>query len=100
MSLVLDTGTMKYRENYNQQWKPLVLKANINWASLADTYDPDNGTYEIGRYVLEDGVMYRCIYAIDTPETWTPAHWIEINIGNELFSLRQELQRILQSGTS
>lgn len=100
MSLTLDTGVMKYRENYNQSWRPLVLKVNMNLESLADTYDPDNGTYEIGQYVLEDGVMYRCIYTIDAPETWTPAHWTEINIGDELFSLRRELQNILQSGTS
>lgn len=91
MSLVLDTGTMKYRENPNQSWRPLVIKAGMNWESMADTYDPDNGTYEIGQYVLEDGVMYRCIYAIDTPEIWTPAHWIEINIGDELFSLRDSI---------
>lgn len=96
MSLVLDTGVMKYRKNSSQSWRPLVLKANMNWESLADTYDPDNGTYEIGQYVLEDSIMYRCVYAIDTPEAWTPAHWIEINIGDELFSFRNTLLSLIQ----
>lgn len=57
MSLVLDTGTMKYRENPNQSWRPLVIKAGMNWESMADTYDPDNGTYEVGQYVLEEATL-------------------------------------------
>ena len=86
MSLVLDTGTMKYRENPNQPWRPLVIKAGMNWESMADTYDPDNGTYEVGQYVLEEGMMYRCISEIVTPEAWTPAHWTSVNVGDELSS--------------
>lgn len=86
MSLVLDTGTMKYRENPNQPWRPLVIKAGMNWESMADTYDPDNGTYEVGQYVLEEGMMYRCISEITTPEAWTPAHWTSVNVGDELSS--------------
>jgi hypothetical protein len=96
MSLVLDTGAMKYRENPSQPWRPLVIKANMNWESLADTYDPDNGTYEVGQYVLEDGAMYRCISEINTPETWTAAHWTEINIGDELFSLQGSINQLIQ----
>jgi len=86
LSLVLDTGTMKYRENPNQPWRPLVIKAGMNWESMADTYDPDNGTYEVGQYVLEEGMMYRCISEITTPEAWTPAHWTSVNVGDELSS--------------
>ena len=86
MSLVLDTGTMKYRENPNQPWRPLVIKAGMNWESMADTYDPNDGTYEVGQYVLEEGMMYRCISEITTPEAWTPAHWTSVNVGDELSS--------------
>lgn len=86
MSLVLDTGTMKYRQNPNQPWRPLVIKAGMNWESMADTYDPDNGIYEVGQYVLEEGMMYRCISEITTPEAWTPAHWTSVNVGDELSS--------------
>lgn len=86
MSLVLDTGAMKYRESPTDPWRPLVIKAGMNWESMADTYDPDNGTYEVGQYVLEDGMMYRCIYEITTPEAWTPAHWTSTNVADELAS--------------
>lgn len=86
MSLVLDTGAMKYRESPSQPWRPLVIKAGMNWESMADTYDPDNGTYEVGQYVLEEGMMYRCIYEITTPEAWTPAHWTSANVADELAS--------------
>lgn len=94
MSLVLDTGTMKYRENPNQPWRPLVIKAGMNWESMADIYDPDNGTYEVGQYVLEEGMMYRCVSEITTPETWTPAHWTSVNVGDELSSLGNTLNQL------
>lgn len=96
MSLVLDTGTMKYRQNPNQPWRPLVIKAGMNWESMADTYDPDNGTYEVGQYVLEEGMMYRCISEITTPEAWTPAHWTSVNVGDELSSLGNTLNQLIQ----
>ena len=88
MSLILNTGAMKYRENSSDQWKPLVIKAGMNWESMAETYDPDEGTYEEGELVLEDGRMYRCTVTggITTPEAWNPQHWTETSVADELES--------------
>ena len=64
MSLRFNTGAMQYRESPSDSWQPLVIKANMNWESMAETYDPVSGSYEYGEYVLHNGEMFRCIYGI------------------------------------
>ena len=84
MSLRLNTGAMQYRESTSDSWKPLVIKANMNWESMADSYDAVSGTYDVGEYVLYNGVMYKCISAITAPEAWNSAHWDEVSVSEEL----------------
>lgn len=87
MSLLLNTGAMHYRENVNDDWKPLVIKANADLTVLADEYS-NASTYVVGEYCRYDGQLYRCTTAITTAESWTPAHWTETNIGDELDSIK------------
>ena len=93
MSLILHTGAMHYRENASDSWKPLVIKSNVDLTVLADAYSTSS-TYEVGEYCLYDEKLYRCISAITTAESWTPAHWTETNIGDELESIKDELESI------
>lgn len=60
-------------------------------ANLAPAYDPDNGTYSIGRYCIENGQLQRCIVPIDTPEPFTAAHWMPVAIGNDVADLKGAL---------
>ena len=96
MSLLLNTGAMHYRENVNDEWKPLVIKANADLTVLADEYS-NASTYVVGEYCRYDGQLYRCTTAITTAESWTPAHWTETNIGDELESINDELESINDS---
>ena len=89
MSLLLNTGAMHYRENVNDDWKPLVIKANADLTVLADEYS-NASTYVVGEYCRYDGQLYRCTTAITTAENWTPAHWTETNIGDELESIKDD----------
>lgn len=43
-------------------------------ACVANQYS-NTATYSIGDYCLYDGVLYKCIANIDTPEEWDAEHW-------------------------
>lgn len=55
---------------------------------LANEYN-EGYTYLLDSYVMKDGKFYRCIVPIENGEEWTPAHWLEITIANELSSNRE-----------
>lgn len=99
MSLLLNTGAMHYRENVNDEWKPLVIKANADLTVLADEYS-NASTYVVGEYCRYDGQLYRCTTAITTAESWTPAHWTETNIGDELESIKDDVSDLNTAATS
>lgn len=50
---------------------------------ISDAYDPTS-TYAVGDYAIYNNSLYRCVTAIDTPEEWTVAHWIETTVAAEL----------------
>lgn len=54
---------------------------------IAENYDPVNGVYSVGDYCLQLNKLYRCIYNIDTPETWNTNHWSLVDVGDELTNL-------------
>ena len=101
MSLRLNTGVMQYRESQNDVWKPMVIKTNLDWESLAEDYDATSA-YEVGTYVLYNAELYRCTTAVPTGgEAWNAAHWIKVDFGSELNSLTEdvsELQEIAGNG--
>ena len=96
MPLLFNTGALKYRASASDSWHPLVIKANMDWASLAEPYDPDEGTYEVGKYVVYNNDLYRCNTAITVPEAWVAAKWDSETIGGVLenFILIQDTQPI------
>lgn len=51
-----------------------ILKEKANRTDILPSYD-ENAKYEVGEIVIENGVSYKCVTAITTPETWTPGHW-------------------------
>lgn len=53
-----------------------------------DEYD-STATYEIGDFCIYNNKLYRCITAISTAEAFTPAHWEETSVENELDALRK-----------
>jgi len=52
-------------------------------ASLAHPYDA-TATYNIGDYVIYNGVLYRCTTAIPTAEAWNAAHWTAATLADDV----------------
>ena len=48
-----------------------------------DEYD-STSTYEIGDFCIYNNKLYRCITAISTAEAFTPSHWEETSVAEEL----------------
>ena len=90
MSLMLNTGAMQYKADGSSGWQPLTLVANVDLESLADEFSTSS-TYEVGEYVRRGGVMYRCITAVTTAGAWDSTKWVEVNIGDELESLKTSI---------
>ena len=68
----------------------LVLQDAAIRASMATAYSASS-TYAVGDMVLHDGQLYECSTAIATAEAWTAAHWTAVVIGDELTSLKEDL---------
>ena len=75
----------------------ILLTSNIK--TLADATYPANSavatgynssiSYTTDDYCLNNGLLYKCNTAIPTGgESWTPAHWDQVNIGTELTYLK------------
>ena len=60
------------------------------WTTLAPAYST-SATYAVGDYVTYDGVMYRCISAITSGESWTAAHWSAAKIGPDLSDVKSAI---------
>ena len=53
---------------------------------FADAYDPA-ATYTVGKYVINNGGLYRCTTAIETAEAWNAEHWTQVTVGGEVESV-------------
>ena len=51
--------------------------------NIATDYD-DTQTYTQGDYVIENGVLYKCVTAVTTPESFDPTKWTQVTVGDEL----------------
>lgn len=53
--------------------------------NFAEEYD-DTATYTVNDYCVHEGLLYKCITAISTAESWTPAHWSRVYVTDEIGS--------------
>ena len=53
---------------------------------FAPEYFPVN-TYSVGDVVYHGNKIYRCITAIETPETWDSTHWQQITVASDFVNL-------------
>lgn len=76
-----------YGEDVRQSIHNAILQIYVNASeSVAQTYS-NLLTYNVGDYAIYDGVLYSCISKIATAEEWTPSHWIEAKIGDDISAL-------------
>ena len=69
---VVTNGTMVGGETLN------VSEKNIGTYG-EDTYD-NTQTYEINDLTIYEGLLYKCISAITTPENFNSSHWVQVNL--------------------
>jgi len=50
---------------------------------IAEEYS-SSATYALDSYCIHDNKLYRCTTAISTVESWNPAHWTVVTIGDDL----------------
>lgn len=62
-------------------------------ASLAPAYSTSS-TYDVGDYVLYEGVLYECTTAITTAEAWNAAHWTQTSVADELTDLKGDIDAL------
>lgn len=60
-----------------------AANAAASVASLAHPYDA-TATYNIGDYVIYEGMLYRCTTAITTAEAWNAAHWTQATLADDV----------------
>lgn len=63
-----------------------VWKRDDSNGNLALDYDPSS-TYLEGRYCIHEGNLYRAKTNISTPESWTPAHWQQRYLADDVAGL-------------
>lgn len=63
-------------------------------SKLAAPYDATR-TYAVKEHCIYGGNVYRCKIPINTPEQWTPGHWEQITIGDELTENSQGLAKLI-----
>lgn len=59
-------------------------------ANQADAYDPE-ATYAQGDYCIYDNVLYKSNQAISVAEAWTPEHWTQTTVGEELSEVNSRI---------
>ena len=62
-------------------------------SNIAEEYSP--GTYAVGDYVTYNGILYKCTTAIISSESWTPAHWTRVVVGDEMKSFLGEIENLM-----
>lgn len=78
----------------------IVLSSNIK--TLSDSTYPANAviasgynssiSYAVGDYCLVNGLLFKCNTAISVGgEAWTPAHWTQVSITNEITNMTKKL---------
>ncbi len=57
----------------------------------------DSATYRVGDLVMKENLLYRCITAIRSPETWNPEHWTATTINTEFIKTRATAKYVIDS---
>jgi hypothetical protein len=73
-------------------------KATGAVSDLADAYD-STSTYNVGDFVIYNNILYRCITAINVPESFDGTHWARTTVEEIITQINSELtfEQILQT---
>lgn len=72
-----------FREGFNENMDKLDQGGGNQ--NIAENYD-ETATYVVGDYVIYDGLLYKCVTAVTTAETFDPTKWTHVVVTDEMGS--------------
>lgn len=72
-----------FREGFNENMDKLDQGGGNQ--NIATDYG-DTQTYAVGDYVIYDGLLYKCVTAVTTAETFDPTKWTHVVVTDEMGS--------------
>ena len=63
--------------------------------NFATEYD-STLTYTVGDYVIYDGLLYKCITAVTTAESFDASKWVQTDCGTELDALNEDMDGLFK----
>ena len=96
MSVVLQTGVIYYREDENDDWHPLIIKADTDLSSLVEEYDATatGKTWQTGELCLHDAKVYCANNNVVMPKAWTASDWSETTLGAQIGGVKNTLNQL------
>ena len=73
-----------FREGFNGNMDALDQRGDAN-QNIAEDYD-ETETYVVGDYVIYNGLLYKCVTAVATAETFDPTKWTHVVVTDEMGS--------------
>ena len=91
MSLIIQTGSLKYRQGSSDSWHHLVIRADAALDTLIEEY-ASNRSWALGELCLHNGEVYRCnTFISSTGEAWNSSHWTKTTVGDEIKHLNNSV---------
>ncbi len=84
---------MYYREDENDDWHPLIIKADTDLSSLVEEYDATatGKTWQTGELCLHDAKVYCANNNVVMPKAWTASDWSETTLGAQIGGVKNTL---------
>ena len=70
-------------------WQEICNTTGIH-GDIANTYSA-SATYDVGDYVMYDGILYICTTAITSGEAWNSAHWKKAVLADDVSALKSQI---------
>ena len=74
----------------------ILLGPGLIVKAIANPYDP-SAVYATGDYRTINGKLYKCNEPITTPEPWTPSHWTQVKVADEILTEKKRLASLEQN---
>lgn len=73
-------------------WQEICNTTGIH-GDIANTYS-SSATYDVGDYVMYDGILYICTTAITSGEAWNSAHWKRAVLADDVSDLKSAIVNV------
>lgn len=86
MPVTIRTGALNYKDPTTGEYVGINAVEDGSFSTIAPSYSTLTFPVAAGQLCYQNGSLFKAKDAIATSETWTPAHWDEVTIAEELAS--------------